>query len=317
MRRHSGEVVQELGGGVCQISSTLYRVAFQSGMEITYRRSHTFEPNYVTPGQDATISWDLPDFRFVNTSESAIGIRASYSNQKASVSIYGIPVLEEGVTWDLYSEKVEDLDPPEPTYIEDPTLDPGTEKLEKAGSQGSTWVTYKVILKDGVEVERIKDHEKTYKGHAPVIRRNTGTVKLDPAETESPAETPAPTVDGMPEDYVPGQEEDTGETRSSAAGTSGSSTSGESSGSAEQETAANQGTDTSRETTAARETAETAAAANDRETAADTPEAAGSGQNTQTEETVSQTVPVPKSPISENAQPAGTVRTHTARGGLQ
>lgn len=306
---NSGEVVQELGGGVCQISSTLYRVAFQSGMEITYRRSHTFEPNYVTPGQDATISWDLPDFRFVNTSESAIGIRASYSNQKASVSIYGIPVLEEGVTWDLYSEKVEDLDPPEPTYIEDPTLDPGTEKLEKAGSQGSTWVTYKVVLKDGVEVERIKDHEKTYKGHAPVIRRNTGTVKLDPAETESPAETPAPTVDGMPEDYVPGQEEDTGETRSSAAGTSGSSTSGESSGSAEQETAANQGTDASRETTAARETAETAAAANDRETAADTPEAAGSGQNTQTEETVSQTVPVPKSPISETAQPAGSTDT--------
>ena len=281
---NSGEVVQELGGGVCQISSTLYRVAFQSGMEITYRRSHTFEPNYVTPGQDATISWDLPDFRFVNTSESAIGIRASYSNQKASVSIYGIPVLEEGVTWDLYSEKVEDLDPPEPTYIEDPTLDPGTEKLEKAGSQGSTWVTYKVILKDGVEVERIKDHEKTYKGHAPVIRRNTGTVKLDPAETESPAETPAPTVDGMPEDYVPGQEEDTGETRSSAPGTSGSSTSGESSGSAEQETAADRGTDASRETTAARETAETAAASDDLENTADAPAAAGSGQSTQAEE---------------------------------
>lgn len=202
---NSGEVVQELGGGVCQISSTLYRVAFQSGMEITYRRSHTFEPNYVTPGQDATISWELPDFRFVNTSEGAVGIRASYSNQKATVSIYGIPVLEEGITWDLYSEKVKELDPPEPTYIEDPTLDPGTEKLDKAGSQGSTWVTYKIVSKDGVEIERVKDHEKTYLGHAPVIRRNTGTEKLSPDETESPAETPAPTVDGMPADYVPGQ----------------------------------------------------------------------------------------------------------------
>lgn len=218
---NSGAVVQEIGGGVCQISSTLYRVAFQAGMEITFRRSHTFEPNYVTPGQDATISWDQPDFRFVNTASSPIVIRASYSDQKASVSIYGIPVLEDGITWDLDSEKVEDTDIPAPEYIEDQTLPPGTEKLEKAGSQGSTWVTYKVVYQDGKEIERVKDHEKTYKGHAPVIRRNSSDVQLSPDETEAPAETPAPTVDGMPEDYVPGSsdtKEGSGTKSSTAAG---------------------------------------------------------------------------------------------------
>ena len=94
-------MVQEIGGGVCQISSTLYRAAFNAGMEITFRRSHTFEPNYVTPGQDAAISWEQPDFRFVNTSSAPIGIRASYADRKATVSIYGLPVLEEGVSWDL------------------------------------------------------------------------------------------------------------------------------------------------------------------------------------------------------------------------
>lgn len=201
----SGEVVQEVGGGVCQISSTLYRVVFQSGMEITYRRSHTFEPNYVTPGQDAAISWDQPDFRFINRSKGSICIRASYADQKATVSIYGIPVLEEGITWDLDSEKVGEVDPPEPTYIEDQTLDPGTEKVEKAGTNGTTWVTYKVVCKDGKEIERVKDHEKTYKGHAAVIRRNTSDVKLSPEETEPSSETTtAPVVDGMPDDYVPG-----------------------------------------------------------------------------------------------------------------
>ena len=101
--------------------------------EITFRRSHTFEPNYVTPGQDAAISWEQPDFRFVNTSSAPIGIRASYADRKATVSIYGIPVLEEGVSWDLYSEKVEELPPPEPEYAEDPSLEPGTEK----GGKGS------------------------------------------------------------------------------------------------------------------------------------------------------------------------------------
>ena len=118
-----GEVVQEPGGGVCQVSSTMYRVAFQSGMQITFRRSHTFEPNYVTPGQDAAISWDIPDFRFINTSKAAIGIRANYSNRKMTVSFYGVPVLEDGITWSLESEKTDELPPPEPTYVEDPTLD--------------------------------------------------------------------------------------------------------------------------------------------------------------------------------------------------
>lgn len=186
---NNGEVVQELGGGVCQVSSTMYRVAFQTGMKITYRRSHTFEPNYVTPGQDAAISWDSPDFRFVNTSKVAIGIRASYSDRKMTVSFYGIPVLEDGITWSLESEKVEELPPPDPIYVEDPTLAPGKEVIQKAGTNGSRWVTYKIASKDGTVVEKTEDHSKTYKGHAAVIRRNTAAVKASAGETKVVRET--------------------------------------------------------------------------------------------------------------------------------
>ena len=216
---NSGEVVQEVGGGVCQISSTLYRVVFETGMEVTYRRSHTFEPNYVTPGQDATISWDMPDFRFVNTSEGAIGIRASYADQKATVSIYGIPVLDDGVTWKLYSEKTEEGEKPEPQYVEDPTLAPGTEKVKSNGTTGSTWVTYKVIYKDGVEIDRVKDHEKIYKGHAPVILRNTGTTQVTAeagdgtanGQTTEAAVTAAIPVDGMDDETHSGASRTDGE----------------------------------------------------------------------------------------------------------
>ena len=215
-----GEVVQELGGGVCQVSSTMYRVAFQSGMQITYRRSHTFEPNYVTPGQDAAISWDIPDFRFINTSKAAIGIRASYSNRKMTVSFYGVPVLEDGITWSLESEKTEELPPPDPTYVEDPTLDPGTEVTQKAATNGSRWVTYKIVSKDGVVVEKTEDHTKTYKGHAAVIRRNTGSVKVSPSETTAAESTSAAAVDGMPDGYVPGESV---APESSAAATTGES----------------------------------------------------------------------------------------------
>ena len=186
---NSGAVVQEIGGGVCQISSTLYRVVFQSGMEITFRRSHTFEPNYVTPGQDAAISWEQPDFRFVNTSDNPIGIRASYENRKATVSLFGIPVLEDGVVWDLASEKAEELDPPEPEYVEDPALAPGTEKIVKAATNGSRWDTYKVVYKNGEEVERTLDHSKTYLGHSAVIHRNSSnsTTNTKPAQETTSA----------------------------------------------------------------------------------------------------------------------------------
>lgn len=204
---NNGEVVQEIGGGVCQVSTTLYNAVYRSGLgeeSITFRRSHTFEPNYITPGQDATVSWEQPDFRFKNTSSTSIGIKASYADQKMTVSVYGIPIMEEGMKLDLVSKKVEDLDPPAPTYEEDQTLQPGVEVQKSAGTRGSRWETYKVIYKDGVEVSRELDHKTTYKGHAPVIQRNTSGIVLTPEETTVTDETPIPTVDGMPDGYVPG-----------------------------------------------------------------------------------------------------------------
>ena len=186
----------------------MYNAVYRSGLgeeSITFRRSHTFEPNYITPGQDATVSYEQPDFRFKNTSKTSIGIRASYANQKMTVSIYGIPILEEGMKLDLESKKTETLDPPAPTYEEDQTLQPGVEVVKSAGTQGSRWETYKVVYKNGVEVSRTLDHKTTYKGHAPVIRRNTSGVVLLPEETTISNETPVPTVDGMPEGYVQGE----------------------------------------------------------------------------------------------------------------
>ena len=54
---NNGEVVQEVGGGVCQVSTTLYNAVVRAGLKVTYRQGHTFQPTYVTPGQDATVSW--------------------------------------------------------------------------------------------------------------------------------------------------------------------------------------------------------------------------------------------------------------------
>lgn len=203
---NNGEVVEEIGGGVCQVSSTLYNVVLKAGLKTTVRRSHTYEPSYVTPGTDATVSWGGPDYKFVNNSSAAIGIRAGYADQTVTISIYGVPVLEEGVTYSLKSTKLKDLDPPAPTYEEDPTLEPGIEKTKSSGSRGSQWETRLVITKNGEVISQEVDHNVTYKGHAPVILRNTSGSVAPTEPLESTVETntidptgEAPTMDGAGE----------------------------------------------------------------------------------------------------------------------
>ena len=173
----NGVVVQEPGGGVCQVSSTLYNAVVFAGLKTTERHAHTYEPSYVTPGEDAMVSYDGyagPDLRFVNNSKTAVGIKAAYSN--------GNPILEDGVTVSMHSEKIKELDPPTPTYVEDPTLEPGVEVVAKAATPGSRWQTKLITKKNGQVVSDVLLHNSTYTGKAATIKRNTsGTV----AATES------------------------------------------------------------------------------------------------------------------------------------
>ncbi len=210
---NNGEVVQEIGGGVCQVSTTLYNAVLRAGLKTTVRRSHTYEPSYVTPGQDATVSYGGPDYKFVNNSTTAIGIRASYGDQVCTVSIYGIPILEEGVKYALRSKKIKDTDLPAPTYEEDPTLLPDVEKVKSQGSQGSYWETRLEISKDGEIISNEVDHNTTYKGHAPVILRNTSGVVISPEETTAPESTVVPSegaADGLVSTASPGTEGNAG-----------------------------------------------------------------------------------------------------------
>ena len=160
----NGEVVQEIGGGVCQVSTTLYNAVFRAGLQSTERTSHTFAPSYVTPGLDATVSWGGPDYKFVNNSPYPVGIKAHYENRAVKVSIYGVPILPEGEKWDLVSNKTATLGVPAPVYI-------SSGKAEN-GSAGSIWEAYKVVYKDGEESARVFDHKSKYVGHTPRIYVN-------------------------------------------------------------------------------------------------------------------------------------------------
>lgn len=189
----NGVLVEEPGGGVCQVSSTLYNAVVFSGLKTTERHAHSYEPSYVTPGEDAMVSYDGhsgPDMKFVNNSKTAVGIKTSFSDRKLTISIYGNPILEEGVTLSMKSEKVKELDPPAPTYEEDPTLQPGVEMEAKAATPGSRWVTNLITKKNGEVISDEFFHNSTYNGKPATIKRNTsGSVAAPEGESSSESST--------------------------------------------------------------------------------------------------------------------------------
>ena len=154
-----GQVIEELGGGICQVSTTLYNAVFAAGLTTTYRKSHTFVPTYITPGLDATVSFNGPDYKFINNSNYSIGIKATYAKQKVKVEIFAVPMLPEGQTQNLVSTKIQDIDMPTISII--------NEGKANKGSEGSEWQVFKVVKKNDKEIERVFDHQTIYQGHTP------------------------------------------------------------------------------------------------------------------------------------------------------
>ncbi|MDO4438160.1 MAG: VanW family protein [Eubacteriales bacterium] len=204
---NNGEVVQEIGGGVCQVSTTLYNAVLRAGLKTTKRQSHTFKPSYVTPGWDATISWGGPDYRFANVPSRAeysndktyaIGIRAHYANNEVTVSIYGRPVLKEGYSYDLESKKIKDID-----IVRKP-IEEGSDKQPTEGSMGSQWSTDVIIKKDGKEIKREYDHKTYYSGHIQYYLEEVPTESTVESSSETGPSEPTEAVDVTGPDGGPG-----------------------------------------------------------------------------------------------------------------
>ena len=124
-----------------------------------------------------------PDLRFVNNSKTSMAIRAVFKDKKITISIVAIPILEQGITISMRSEKVKEYDPPESKYEEDQTLKLDQEVVVTPGVKGSTWKTYLITSKEGAVLTEVYFHSSTYKGKPGVVKRNTSGV-VKPLETK-------------------------------------------------------------------------------------------------------------------------------------
>lgn len=207
-----GETVDEVGGGICQTSSTLYLACLLSNMEITERYAHRYVPAYIDWGMDATVSWGGPDYKFTNNTLYPVKIVTEYSKGYLTIKLLGTNI--DGIRVKMTNEVLSKT-PWETVYQEDSTMTPGSPDVVKVTPYtGYKVKTYQTIYdKNGSVIDSHFEATSDYKVRNKVVLQAPaaapGSAPADfpadtPAPSDTPAETPqqpepAPTPDPEPE----------------------------------------------------------------------------------------------------------------------
>jgi len=184
----NNELVPGIGGGVCQVSSTLYNAALLSNMKIVERRNHSLPSSYIPMGRDATISENYIDLKFQNTTQYPIYIHGEVKGSWVKFSIYGRSE-NPGITVKIRTEIVKKTDP-QIKIVEDPTLPEGTEVEEKKAYTGYVVKSYRIVMENGKEISVEELPLSTYRVTNGVKRVGTMKVEPPPTEIESPLDIP-------------------------------------------------------------------------------------------------------------------------------
>lgn len=167
-----GQNVPEIGGGVCQTSSTLFNAVARANLEIVDRSPHAWPSSYVEKGMDATVNWPNLDFKFRNNTDWPIFIVSYYKNRKVTVEIYGM-YLGDGVTIDLESVVTKTTRPPSDVkYVQNTSLPVGTQKTTIEARTGYQVETYKIWYQNGQEISRELLCKSTYKMYQETVEWN-------------------------------------------------------------------------------------------------------------------------------------------------
>ena len=200
-----GEVTTGIGGGICQVSSTLYNSVLLANLEILERQNHGFNTGYVPVGRDATVSWGGPDFKFKNTRDYPIKIIVTVSGGRITTQIFGLKSdneyeveIQSYVTQYIKYKTIEQ---------QDANLPKGQTKIIQSGSNGCKSVAYRILKKNGEVVSKTLLSQDTYNPHNKIVAIGT---KEEPVSAPSNPDTqtsPTPTAPSTPS--VPSTSDDT------------------------------------------------------------------------------------------------------------
>lgn len=167
----NGQTVESYGGGVCQVSSTLYNAVILAELEVTERSNHSMTVSYVQPSMDAAIAGNYKDLKFVNNQELPIYIEGYTIGKSITFNIYGCDTRPANRKVSYVSEVVS-------------TQDPGTQFVGTAQPIGYIGVAqgkhvgyvarlWKVVTVDGVEESREVFNNSTYRSSPKIVAVGT------------------------------------------------------------------------------------------------------------------------------------------------
>lgn len=178
----NGKLQPGTGGGICQVSSTLYNAALRSGLEIVERRNHSLPVSYLPKGQDATFAEGYINFRFRNNTGKYLIIKSEVQGRTLTIKLFG--TFPKNVNYSIESRTVEVL-PPTDKYVSDASLPKGGTRVLLAGKTGYVVETYITRHVDGAAVERNLLSRDTYYAQKRIIAINRGGMSQS-AQPESP-----------------------------------------------------------------------------------------------------------------------------------
>jgi len=192
----NGQLIEEFGGGVCQPSSTLYMAALRADLKITERSNHSFSVSYTPLGEDATVSWGGPDFRFLNDTIYPVKIVAEQTGGKMIMTLFGTKTSDKTV--ETRTEIISTY-PPETIKVEDSSLAQGQTSVQQSGITGYDTRTYQKITIKGETHETLANtshyakrdqiiHIGTGAGDSQQSAANDDKTKTPASETSADAE---------------------------------------------------------------------------------------------------------------------------------
>lgn len=177
----NGQTVQSYGGGICQVSTTLYNAVIRAELEIKERYPHSMTVSYVPRSADAAIAGTYKDLKFKNPYDVPIYIEGSANGSTITFTVYGED-QDPDRTVEFMSETTSVKASAGEKIIKDPTLPEGQKILESSGHTGYTARLWKIVKVKGKQVEKKVFNNSSYMATASVYR--VGTKKKDDKEDD-------------------------------------------------------------------------------------------------------------------------------------
>lgn len=160
----NGKVVDSLGGGICQVSTTLYNAVLKAELEVTERYNHSMIVNYVDPSADAAIAESAgKDFKFINTTDAPVYIEGIIKDKQITFNIYGQESRNAGRKVTYVSEVIEVINPTTDIITADPGHAIGYVVVNQSAHIGYKAKLWKIVTENGKEVERSQVNYSSYK----------------------------------------------------------------------------------------------------------------------------------------------------------